>query len=248
MKNLKSILTIIFLFPIFSLAQKGEKNAINGFKETYFSFAPLAIFEPHFALGGSFGQRITARSEYFTEASYVAQIPIFNQRDRNNNLFNTQLKGARIILQYRYHFFKKGKPILNLMSREKRIALAEKWQPFIGIEFRFKSYNFTSYADFINRSIADTLWGQMFTAHANVLGGALIFGNTFNLTKDKRWKLELTYGIGGKQRFVKLKSLSNEYEVYHSFMRKDGPYIPPLYEEVGSLIIPFAIRLRYCIK
>jgi len=242
-KNIKSFIAILFLFPLFSKAQIGEKNSNSGFKETYFSFAPFAIFEPHFAFGGSFGQRLTARSEYFTEASYVMQTPIFNQKGRSDNLFNTQLKGARIILQYRYHFLKIGRPIVNLLQRKHRKEQAEKFQPFIGVEFRYKSYNFSSNADFINPSIADTLWGKTFTAHANVLGGALIFGNTFNLTKDKRWKLELTYGIGGKQRFVKFKSVPKGYVIYHPLWPKMVRIFLHFMKKSLLLISPFQFVL-----
>lgn len=240
---------MIFLFaPILSKAQSGEKNTNDDFKETYFSFAPLAVLEPHLTLGASFGQRLTNRSEYFAELSYVAKTFIYNQRGRQSNAYSYKLNGARMIVQYRYHFLQRWRPIINLGQGGRKKAIGKKIQPFMGVEFRYKPYNFSSTGDFINQSIADTLLGIAFIAHDDVLGGALIFGNTFNLTKDKRWKLELTFGIGAKQRFVKFISLPKGYIIYRSFIPKDGPIIPPPQEETGAPYFPISIRLRYCIK
>jgi hypothetical protein len=198
------------------------------------------VAEPMFAIGPSYGCRFSERSECFFEVAYVSKSPFYDWQDIS------RLHGARMLAQYRYHFLQQWKPLINFGTRNRRRR--ERQQPFIAAEFRYKAFSFSSKGNFVNPSIRDTLYGVSFNANTNTLGGALIFGSTFNLSADEKWKLELTAGMGCKQRFVKLKTLPAGYQVYRDLFPKDGPTIPLLQEEAGFPYFPFAVRLRYVIN
>lgn len=240
---MKHCLFIFLVLPVFTFAQLKNNEPGLSFrgKETYLSFNLLSVTEPQLALGPSFGIRFTERSETFAEVAYIGKSPFY----RNDWKDFSYLHGARFILQYRYHFLQQWRPLINFGGASHRKKVNERQQPFIGIEFRYKPYRFSSKDNFINEATHDTLFNVPFTAQTNVLGGALIFGRTFNLSSDNRWKLELTAGIGGKQRLVKFKIPASGYKLYRDFIPKDGPIIPKLQEETGTVYFPFAMRLRY---
>jgi hypothetical protein len=240
---MKSYLLLFLMFvsvPIFSQFNKNKLNAGFDEKEKYFSLNFFSVAEPMFTLGPSYGCRFSERSEYFFEAAYVAKSPFYDWQDIS------RLHGARILAQYRYHFLQQWRPLINFggLGNQRR---KEKHQPFIGIEFRYKPFSFSSKGNFVNLSLHDTLYHVSFNANTNTYGGALIFGGTFNLSSDEKWKLELTAGIGGKQRNVNLKTIPAGYEVYR-VLPKDGPILPLLQEETGAPYFPCTLRLRYVIN
>ncbi|MBI5856413.1 MAG: hypothetical protein HZB42_02085 [Sphingobacteriales bacterium] len=239
MKNYLFLFLMFVSVPVFSQFKKNKLNAGFDEKEKYFSLNFFSIAEPMFALGPSYGCRFSERSEYFFELAYVAKTPFYDWQNVS------RLHGARVLAQYRYHFLQQWKPLINFGNANRRRR--ERRQPFIGIEFRYKPFSFSSKGNFVNRSIQDTLYNVSFSASTNNLGGALLFGGTFNLSADEKWKLEFTAGIGGKQRFVKLKTIPPGYQVYR-VRPADGPTGPLLQEETGAPYFPCAIRLRYVIN
>jgi hypothetical protein len=74
----------------------------------------------------------------------------------------------------------------------------------------------------------------------------LIFGETLNLSADEKWKLEITAGIGAKQRVVNHISVPAGYKPYLIPVREWFSIPSPQYE-TGTVIFPFAIRLQYVI-
>jgi hypothetical protein len=119
--------------------------------------------------------------------------------------------------------------------------------PFMGVEFRIKPFNFSATGTFIKNSPADTLDHFLYRANAVSLGGALLFGETYDLSSDGRWKLELTLGIGGKVKMVHYKNKPAGYEPYiqkHAF----GLAVPAFNEAIGVPYFPCAFRLRYVIN
>jgi hypothetical protein len=235
---MKRLLLLFLLFTSFvSFSQSKQSKIGKGYdeKEKYFSVNFFSIAEPQFAFGPSFGNRFSERSEYFLELAYVAKTPFYDWHSFE------KLRGVRMILQYRYHFLQQWRPLINFGNGFRRMR--EKHQPFIGVEFRLKPISFTTTGNFINTTVNDTLYGYPFSANAFTCGGALIFGQTFNLSANEKWKLELTMGIGAKQRNVKLKTVPAGYKVLPR--ERVAFQTPLLQEETGGPLIPFAVRLRH---
>ncbi len=230
------VLFFLLLLSVSGIAQntKGKSNPFSG--KQYYSFNTLGWVEPHFAIGMGIGNRFTERTEYFTELSYVGKTPFFKLDGFQS------LHGFRFLAQYRYHLLQRWKPILDLglLTAEAKA----KHSPFVGLEFRWKYYRFTSTNYFINSTTHDTLSKYPYVADANSVGGALVFGYTFKLSKNNKWQLELTAGIGAKQKFVQFKNLPPGYEL--KIGRKPDVLGPPYIEEaVGMPYIPATARLRY---
>ena len=235
MKSLLLLFLLVISFVSFSQFNKSKIGNSNDDNEKYFSVNFFSIAEPQFAIGPSFGNRFSERSEYFLELAYVAKTPFYDWRSFE------RLHGARMILQYRYHFLQQWRPLINLGSGYRKMR--EKHQPFIGFEFRLKPISFTTTGNFINASVNDTLYGYSFSANAFTYGGALIFGETLNLSANEKWKLEVTMGIGAKQRNVKLKTVPPGYKVLPR--ERVAFQTPLLQEETGGPLIPFAVRVRH---
>ena len=220
----KIFVKFLCLLNLIAAAQsKKNKIATQGLakSEKYFSFNPLGLGEPQMAIGAGFGCRFSERSEYFTELSYLFKTPFYSYQANS-------LNGFRFLGQYRYHF---------------RINTNR----FIGAEFRLKMYDFTGTNTFVNNTSHDTLKSVSYNANAISLGGAIVFGNTYTLSKNRKWKIEITAGIGAKQKLVSFKGALKDYEVI--IKRKlDGIAPPYIFEAVGMPYIPCTIRLKYLIN
>lgn len=204
-------------------------------REQYFSFNPLALAELQMAVGVGFGNRFSERSEYFTEISYVAKHPFYDMPEKS-------LHGLRYIAQYRYHFLQQWRPLINLgqRNRERRA----KQNPFIGIEFRLKPFNFTHSRTFVKSSTADTLNNFFYKANAVSIGGAILFGSTFDISANGKWKIEITGGVGGKAKMVTYKNIPTAYQPL--FITGGFGLKPPAIDEAVSMpYFPFCIRVRY---
>jgi hypothetical protein len=220
-------------------SQKSSKKEVF-IPEKYISFNPLSPAEPVFAMGPSFGNRFSPRSEYFTELAYVAKSPYYDYYDLGS------LHGGRLIVQYRYHFLQRWQPLLKMIGMVNQERAARR-NFFAGLEFRYKPYRFSSSRAFINEITHDTLQHFAYRAGAVSIGGAILFGGTLNLSKKRNWKLEITSGLGAKQKIIRYKNVPAGYIYLRSFA-KDGPIIPAFDDEAGSPYIPFAFRLRYVIR
>jgi hypothetical protein len=209
-----------------SAAQKKIANNHLPKRQKTITFNPLSIAEPQAAAGLGFTNSITARSGYFTELSYIFKAPFYGGADPITG-------GCRWLLQYRYNLLKK-----------------RRWDYFWGAEFRLKGYGFTGTNAFVNKAINDTLNKYNYKANATSVGGAVLFGAIFNLSKNSRWQMEMTFGIGAKQKLVKYKNLPEGYELYvPPFYRKPDVLGPPdINEAVGMPYLPLAIRVRYQIN
>jgi hypothetical protein len=239
MKKCILLLLVFFFFKV-NAQQIKNKSSNRRFTATekYFSFNPFALAEPQIAIGAGFGNRFSERSEYFTELSYIAKHPFYEMQEKS-------LHGFRFLAQYRYHFLQKWKPLINLglMNRQRRASQ----NPFIGFEFRLKYFNFSGTTTFVRSLPPDTLSNFLYKANAVSIGGAVLSGSTFDLSRNGKWKFEFTIGIGAKNKIVKFKNISGSYFSYR-ILPKDGPVIPLIYEEAGSPYIPCTLRLRYVIR
>ncbi len=234
----KIILLPFLLLFITAIAQKTKRIKVDApfTKYSYLSFNPFSIAEPQLAVGLSYGNRFTERSEMFIEVSYVAKHPSYN-------FDYEKLNGFRFIAEYRYHFLQQWKPIINL--GEKIRERKRKSQPFIGLQFRLKQYQLIYKDNFTN--FVDTLINYRYIANIVSLGGALTFGATYNISKNKKWQLETTIGVGAKQKFVKYKNLPSNYKVL-IYEKSRALYTPKINDEIGTPIFPTTIRLRYMLK
>lgn len=208
----------------------------------YLSFNPLGLLEPQIAAGLGGGIRMSDRSEFFTELSYVAKHPAY-QYD-NLNFYH----GIRLLAQYRYHFLQQWRPLINFgaitkFQRERR----RRNQSFIAVEFRYKPASFSSYNAFENKATADTLNKYAYKAISHSIGGAILFGETFSLNKEDNLFLEITAGIGAKQKFVKYTNVPQGYSVIPKIPREMN-FIPKIDEAVGMPYFPCTIRLRYLLR
>ncbi len=232
------LICFVFFNPVLSASQIISKETTV--KEKYISFNIPALAEPHLAVGPSAGMRITNRSEFFAEASFITRSPIrysFNAGIR-------QLYGARVIMQYRYHFLQRWKPLVKINSVSKRNRSLH--HPFVAAEFRLKPLSFHTRGTFINYSTNDTLDNYPFKANTITYGGALIFGHTMNLSADEIWKLEFTAGLGAKQRIIQKTTVPSGYK--QPYLERIPYQIPLLYEELGTVLLPIAFRLRYILE
>lgn len=236
---MRSKLLLLFLLPANLLLSQQDKELFRrtGFeKERFISVNVLSLAEPQLAFGPSLGYRFTDRSEFFLEAAYITRSPFYKWEDID------RLQGLRTIVQYRYHFLQQWRPLINTGGR--RRLLRSMHQPFIGLEFRAKPFSFSTKRDFVNPATADTLDNYSFRANAFVYGGALVFGSTFDLSSDGRWKFECSFGIGAKERLVKYKTVPEGYQ-RPQYEKRIAFQLPSLDEEIGTAYFPFAIRLRY---
>lgn len=228
------------MLNLFAVAQaKKNKTTANKFAQNqkYFSFNPFGFTEPQMAIGAGFGNRFSLRSEYFTELSYVFKTPFYSYQA-------SSLSGFRLVSQYRYHFLPAGIHTGNSGYKKERVTKTER---FVGIEFRLKMYGFSGTNTFVNNTTQDTLKSVAYNANAVSLGGAIVFGNTYNISKNRKWKIEVTAGIGARHKLVNFKGALKEYEII--IRRKpDGLSPPYVFEAVGMPYIPCTIRLKYIIN
>lgn len=234
--------TVIFccLLNLLAAAQveknKATPNSLAQGKK-YFSFNPFGLAEPQMAIGAGFSNRFTSRSEYFTEVSYIAKTPFYSYQA-------SSLSGFRFLSQYRYHFLPASMRTKNTDLKKERMANAER---FVGLEFRLKMYAFSGTNTFVNKTTQDTLRSVAYKANAVSLGGAVVFGNTYNISKNQKWKIEITAGIGVKHKIVNIKDELKGYEIV--IQRKPDGLAPPyIFEAVGMPYIPCTIRLKYLIN
>lgn len=204
--------------------------------QLYVSMNLLSAAEPQLPLGASFGARLTDRTELFTEASYVTLSPFWDQKTPD------RLRGARLILQYRYHFLQQWKPIFGFRQGNR-----SRHQPFAGIEFRWKPVSFQSTGTIVHTGNTDTISGFPIRGRATTLGFAFIMGQTFQLSSNGNWQLELTAGVGGKERKARLSNLPPGYQTI-SAVKREWLYIPPIEASASAVCFPLALRLRYRIR
>jgi hypothetical protein len=243
--NYTSIVFLLLFLPGPATAQKLMTKEAGSFNEPekYISINFFSAAEPQFALGPSFGIRFTERSEVFAEAAYAGKTPFY----KNDWKDVDRLNGARLILQYRYHFLQRWKPLFNFGQSGRRRRQSQ--QPFMGIEFRIKPASFSKKGSFVNNALNDTINNYPYKARFVSIGSALIMGHTWDISSNGKWKLEVAAGIGAKHRFVKYKNLPAGYKrPVYEFDGGPAFRIPDIDEETGAVYFPCAIRLRFVLN
>ena len=189
-------------------------------KSTYWSMGtnPLSIAESGLTIGVCGSYTLSKRYEVWAELSAIVK----------NNYFPSdwkRLSGYRFILQPRYTILDAG-------------------STFIAPELRIKGYSFNNTQNLINEQTNDTLSNYKFKESQFLIGSALIVGTDVMLSKKHRIFLEITGGIGGKYRTIKMKDIPAGY-VADFERRPDG--LAPNYEggNAGTVYFPVGFRLMW---
>lgn len=202
------------LFFIFSQVQAQSAHT------SYWSIGinPLGIVETIPSIGMNMSYRISPRFEIWGETSLLVGNPYKIQGWKN-------LKGYRLIFQPRYY-----------TGGEKRF--------FIAPEFRLKQYSYSSTGTFMNISGADTLYDYSYKGSQVLIGGAFVMGGQFILSKQHHLYLEVTAGIGSKQRFITRKNDLINYKYQEA---RNCFALAPHYDwdDTGAVYFPLGFRLTW---
>ncbi len=177
---------------------------------------PLSLGESLSSIGPCTGYRVTPVMEFWAEGSYIFY-----------NLYKVagweKVHGYRFIFQPRFY-----------LGADHRIFLAP--------ELRIKNFSYQVALPLVNPATADTLDDYRHRARQFQLGGALVIGMQICLSGRKQLFLELTAGIGGKERFIKRKNIPAGY-VYEP--QRGGFGLAPHYEwdQDGTPYVPLGARL-----
>lgn len=207
----------IFLLPI--LFSCSQIHAQSG--NSYWSLGtnPFSFVEVIPAIGPCFSYRISQRFELWSEASYL-----FGGPDRIDNWKN--LQGLRFIFQPRYY-----------INRNRTF--------FIAPEFRLKHYSYNATATFINSTTSDTLNSYPYKGLQLLVGGALLIGGQAVLSRRHHLYLEITTGIGAKQRHIKRNNVPSGYFYYHYYSRDSFDFTDYDDEYRIDPYVPLGFRLTW---
>lgn len=182
---------------------------------------PFSVGESLSSLGPSVALRVSPGIELWSEGSFIF-----------HNLYDIagwdHVKGYRFIFQPRL-----------FMGTTRRFFLAP--------ELRIKSFSYGISLPFINESAQDTLDGYYHRANQFQIGGALVMGIRTVLSEKHRLFMDMTAGIGGRQRFIRRKGIPAGY----SFTPTTGGWgLAPHYEwhMDGILYLPIGLRLTWLLS
>jgi Protein of unknown function (DUF3575) len=221
---LKKILFLISLFSVSLLfGQKEKVHEQLTENNAFITFNPLGIVELQSTVGAGMQLPVNNHIALFTEIAAVFKHPFYQNPD--NIKF-----GLRNIIQLRYY------------SKTRKLSTS-----FVALEARIKHYSFYNVRSFVNEFARDTLNNLSHTAVATSVGGGIVFGTMFPLSKNKKLQMELTAGIGVKQKFVKYKNVNRLYKPLF-FQGGSGFSIPAIDETAAMPYLPCAIRICYLIR
>jgi hypothetical protein len=147
------------------------------------SLNPLGIFEPQAAIGLGVGYQFDQHWQLWLESSYLFQVYTNNP---------SCIGGIREILAMKYYF-------------------GLRQSLFFSGEFRWKQVYFHDVADFIDENTYLAVPGDRYTLENIVFGGAISFGGRIRISKDHRWRLEPSFGLGFKGRTVVRQDVPDYY-------------------------------------
>ncbi len=177
---------------------------------------PFSPGESMSSAGPCVAFRVSPRLELWGEGSFI-----FHNLYKINDW--EKLKGYRLIFQPRY-----------FVGKERSF--------FISPEFRFKQFSYTNSLPFVNKTTNDTLHSYSHRASQVLVGGAFVMGDQFVLSKRRNLFMEVTIGIGVKQRFISRKNIPGGYQYY---LQPGGFGLAPHYNwnNNGTPYFPLGFRL-----
>lgn len=217
----KCILLFLLLVSIASLAQQKKRRyspiVQKGFFLTLNPYSPFEMSQGAVGLGA--GYRFSERVELWTQFDYLYKGFFYDGDDFSG------LKGFRSITSFRYYY-------------------NNKHGFFVGAEFRFKRYSYRSETDIANPQRGDTITNYRYEAVQSLPGGALFWGKRFKLTPNGKFELEVSIGLGVKNRIIDRRGLPAGYSKldYEPGYRRVSPL--PDHDEEGLLpYLPAGVRL-----
>ncbi len=179
------------------------------------SFNPLGLLELPAAVGVGIGYRLSDKVEIGSETSLLRNGPL---------PVGSSLTGIRQIVQLK-----------RFMDKNHHFFLAG--------EIRYKSFSFLDSNDLINPVTRDTLSGIHYRTHISFVGAAFQFGTRLPLSTNGRFQLEITAGLGIKQKTIGRKGIPVEYQnLYHSI---DLNVWDLMYTPGTTIYFPGSIRFVY---
>ena len=209
---MKILLPCIICVLVFASTASAQKK----YDRWSIGFNPLSMGESMSSVGPCIAYRISPRVELWGETSFI----FYNLYQLTNW---QHLKGYRFIFQPRYY-------------------TGEKRSFFIAPEFRIKHFSYTTALDFINSAIPDTLRQYAHKSSQLLVGGALVLGKQLILSSRHHLFLEITAGVGAKQRYITRKNIPAGYEYKITL---GGFGLQPHYEwdNDGTPYFPVGFRL-----
>jgi hypothetical protein len=208
---------------IFRFRPKGKRNFGNRTSVLpngiYLSLNPFAFAEPRAsAIGLGVAYRFDDRLEICNELSVLRE-SIHNEPAFEN------VNGFRNIFATKYSIFN---------------------NEFIGAEFRIRNYSFSPKADFYNASSGDTLKDFRYKAKYSIFGVAFIFGRKFKLSRNNKLQLEISLGVGGREKATRRWAVPNGYVSSQNSYPKIFPGTTNNFERgFHSMYFPAALKLFY---
>lgn len=205
---------LFFLLPVICLYTKS--TAQTNYPYVSIGFNPLSPAESMSSIGPCVSYRVSPTLELWGETSFI-----FHNLYSDNSWKN--LRGYRFIFQPRFY-----------TGKNKTF--------FIAPEFRLKQYSYNNSLTFLNKTTADTLRNYPHKASQVLIGGAFILGSQFSLSSKHNFFIEITAGVGGKQRYIDRKNIPDGYKYY---VQPGGFGLAPHYEwdNDGTAYFVFGFRL-----
>ncbi len=190
----------------------------KGFYLTLNPYSPLEMAQGAAGLG--IGYRINKRVELWTEFSYLYKGIFYDGDDFNG------LKGIRNITSFKYYY-------------------NNKHGFFVGAEFRFKKYSYSSETDFVNDLTSDTLTDYIHEVVQSIPGGAVFWGKRFKLTPNGKFEMEANIGFGVRQRIISRRGMPDGYKKLEYDLKNIRRISPiPDHDVEGVLpYLPLGVRL-----
>lgn len=180
-------------------------------------FNPFALLESNATL--DFGY-IT---ELKTKTKILFNIGVLLPFNINNGDVPFNKGGFRILTQYREY---------------------KKNDYFLGFELKYRHVAFNNFGKYFKNTLSnDTFFLANPNTRANIFAGAFIFGVQEYISKNKKWAMEATIGLGIRFKYVHFKEASATIIPIQYFDRR--AWVPAKNEEIQTIHMPGTFRLIY---
>lgn len=219
-----------FVFLLFTLPVAGQpiseklrsdnydyssQPAIATQRRWVLSWNPLGLIEPSMAIGIGIGYHSKSNLEIWSETSLLINVLYAS---------GGKTSGMRQILQLK-RFISKNQGL------------------FIAGEIRYSFFTYHASNNFINIAVHDTILNLSNTSNHYVFGAGLQVGYRWPLTNDSKFMLELTGGLGIKNKIIRWHGIPAGYKYIHASI---DPNIWDFIETSGiSVYLPGSLRLIY---
>jgi hypothetical protein len=211
------LLSFIVSCSIFAQQKIESKNTI---RKNGIVLSPLSLFEPNATFDIGYIYSINSKHKVFIDAGLL--LPF--------NFYKGELpftKGGRILSQYRKYNSKNNF--------------------FYGLELRYRNVIFSNRgAQFVNTITRDTSFFKNPTAVSNTTAWAVIIGSQLNVTENKKWALDFTFGLGVRKKTIRYKETTSTFFPYENEFQSRRNYLYPAKDQpIETVHITGTIRLIY---